>query len=70
MSVTPEKVYDAIRDNLREFGYPSVTSDMLREIHEAMVRGEKKLPHGVIGMFAEDQIKNAVSRKLLTLEKA
>lgn len=37
---------------MREFGYPGVTDDMIREIHEAYQKGDP-LPHGVIGAFVK-----------------
>jgi len=50
-----ETIYKAIARNLQEFGYPETTPAQIREVHEAMKSGDD-LPHGVIGMFAKDQL--------------
>lgn len=52
-------LYATIASNLREFGYPNITAKMVRETHEAMRAGED-LPHGIIGMFASDQLTEAL----------
>lgn len=62
---TPQQVYEAIAASLRQFGYPDVKASMISDTHEAMKRGEKDLPHGIVGMFAEKQIKEARERGLL-----
>lgn len=51
-----EDIYIQIARNLRDFGYPDVTSVMIKEIHEAMKAGDEEIPHGIIGMFAKDQL--------------
>jgi len=63
-----EQVYPAIAKSLVEFGYPDVTAEMIREIHLAKIDGKSgdDLPHGVIGMFAESQLDEAVKMKLLS----
>lgn len=53
-----EATYGAIARNLREFGYPDVSSRMVRDVHEAMKLGDD-LPYGVVGMFAQDQLADA-----------
>jgi hypothetical protein len=55
----PEGVYTAIASNLRDFGYTGISANMIQEIHEALNAGDETLPHGVIGMFAKDQIEKA-----------
>lgn len=55
----PQSVYKAIASNLRDFGYNDISANMIQEIHEALNAGDKTLPHGVIGMFAKDQIEKA-----------
>jgi hypothetical protein len=55
----PAKVHEAIARSLKDFGYPDVTADMIREIAEAKSKGES-LPHGVVGMFAEDQLDSVI----------
>jgi len=48
----------AVAASLREFGYPDVTHQMIREIYDAWLAGKRgeDLPHGIIGRFAESQI--------------
>ena len=46
--------YKAVARNLREFGYPDVTTEMVEEIHGAFKAGTP-LPHGIIGMMAGGQ---------------
>ncbi|KKM95725.1 hypothetical protein LCGC14_1185370 [marine sediment metagenome] len=60
-----EEGYKEIARNLREFGYPDATTQMIRETHEAMQNGAK-LPHGIIGMFAKAQIERYPKIFLLT----
>lgn len=60
----PATVYAVIARNLREFGYGDVSGSMIRETHEAML-SKRALPHGVIGMFAKDQITEAQDKGLL-----
>lgn len=50
MKVNP-KAFDAVAKALTEFGYRDVTAAMIRECHTAWIAG-KKVPHGIIGMFA------------------
>jgi|HubBroStandDraft_2_1064218.scaffolds.fasta_scaffold409250_2 hypothetical protein len=49
---------EAIAESLRQFGYPDATAQMIRETYDAWLGGARndKLPHGIIGMFAESQI--------------
>ena len=44
---------------LREFGYPDVTAAMVRECAEAVLRGDEKIPHGVIGIFVKKGMDDA-----------
>jgi hypothetical protein len=53
-----ELTYRAIARNLRDFGYPDVTPSMIQDTHAALMDGED-LPHGIIGMFAEGQLRDA-----------
>jgi hypothetical protein len=56
---TPEaqqQAFGAVARNLREFGYPDVTPKMVAETYAAMRRGESKMPHGIVGMFAKGQL--------------
>lgn len=58
MSKMPrQKIYEAIARSLRQFGYPSVTAVEVADTHWAMEHTETPLPHGVVGLFAEDQLK-------------
>lgn len=50
--------YLAIARNLREFGYDGISANMIAEVDEAEQSGGP-LPHGVIGMFARDQLHKA-----------
>lgn len=59
-----EPVYRAIANNLQDFGYSGVTGEMIGEIRRAMDNDEE-LPHGVIGMFARDQIEKAKEQGFL-----
>lgn len=58
--------YAVIAANLREFGYPDVTEEMIREVHDAMRKDEAPLPHGIVGRYARDQLEvlEAVDREL------
>lgn len=66
MAQSKVQTYEAIARNLREFGYPDVTGRMIREIHDALVRSDKLIPHGVIGMFAKKQLADAEKQGLLS----
>jgi hypothetical protein len=57
--VTKSEICEAIAEALRDFGYPETTGLMIREIFNAFVAGKRgsDLPHGVIGRFAEGQLK-------------
>ncbi len=51
------EIYEAIARSLREFGYPDVTAQMIRETDEARERGEPASePHGIVSMFARRQL--------------
>lgn len=51
-------IYTAIARNLRTFGYTDVTAKMVEEVDEAR-RAGRDLPHGIVGMFAADQLDEA-----------
>ncbi len=55
----PFATYERIAAGLREFGYPDVTAEMVRECAEAILRGDEKIPHGVIGMFVKKGMEDA-----------
>lgn len=63
MSLT-EDVYKAVAKGLRDYGYPDVTTEMIRETHAAMMEGKSgaDLPHGIISMFAADRLNEAFER--------
>jgi len=58
-SVTKEYICDGIAKALREFGYPDCTAEMVGDVYDAYKTGKRfpDLPHGIIGGFAESQIK-------------
>lgn len=49
--------FESVARSLREFGYPDATAAMVKDIYAAMKRGDRTMPHGIVGMFAESQIK-------------
>lgn len=49
---TRGSIYRKIATNLREFGYPDVTHDMIRECYDAWA-ADLPMPHGVIGYIAK-----------------
>jgi hypothetical protein len=67
---TESHVYRAIARSLVEFGYPDVTEGMIVDIRVAYDEGKRgaKLPHGIVGMFAERQIEEAYEHGLLAKE--
>lgn len=46
-----ERGFEAQARSLREFGYPDVTADMVRQAHEKWVAGQEASE--IIGMFCE-----------------
>jgi len=54
-----KKAYESIAKSLRDFGYPDVTSSMVKDTHAAMIKGEP-IPHDIVGAFAESQLKEAL----------
>ena len=60
IKLDPDIVYADIAKNLREFGYPDVTAEMVRDTHAAMKEGKDNMPHGIVGMFAQRQLKNLI----------
>jgi len=58
-----EKLCNAIGASLREFGYPDVTAEMIGDCWDAYARGDAKMPHGVIGMFAESQLDEIAEKR-------
>jgi hypothetical protein len=56
VNYTKRDGFEAVARSLREFGYPDATAQMVAETYTAMKRGDP-LPHGIVGMFAEGQIK-------------
>lgn len=51
------QVFEAIAQSLRDFGYAGAPADQVKDTWEAMW-DDKPIPHGVIGAFAESQLKN------------
>lgn len=58
--ITRAEITEAIAKSLRDFGYPDVTSDMIDTIYGEFAEGKRfpDLSHGVIGGFAEGQLKD------------
>lgn len=56
---TINSAYEAVARSLREFGYPHASAEMVRDTHAAMKAGAAEMPHGIVGMFAESQLKEA-----------
>lgn len=62
------RVYEAIAASLREFGYGDVTAQMVRETDEARQNGgAPSEPHGIVSMFANQQISEAEDAGLIGL---
>jgi hypothetical protein len=59
-----KEIFQAIANNLIDFGYSGITSKMIEEIYIAK-KAKKKLPHGIIGMFADGQLDEAIKKGLL-----
>jgi len=70
MTMLEQEVYEAVARSLREFGYPDATAQMVHDTHTAMVEGKSgaELPHGIVGRFAESQLKEAAERGLISLD--
>lgn len=61
-----------VAKDLREFGYPDCSTQMIREVLDAWLEGkrEEDLPHNIIGRFAGrqfDDIEEAVPGHLANL---
>ena len=56
-TISRNQACQSVAKSLREFGYPSVTADMIDECLTAFLTGKRdlELPHGVIGAFASRQ---------------
>jgi hypothetical protein len=64
--MTFEEAMAAIAKSLRDFGYPDADTEMITEVYDAFAAGKRgeKLPHGVVGRFAEsqfEQVKDALA---------
>lgn len=59
--------FETVARSLREFGYPDVQRAMIRDVFDAMKRGDETMPHGIVGMFAQRQMEE-VWADLLKLE--
>jgi hypothetical protein len=53
-----DDVYPRIVRNLRDFGFEDATVEMVREVHEALDKGQET-PYGPAGMFACGQLEAA-----------
>jgi hypothetical protein len=54
----PDAFAETMAKALQEFGYPSVTTEMVIDVMKEWVDGKRGggLPHGVIGMFVEGEL--------------
>lgn len=57
LEMTKDECSSKVAKSLREFGYPSCTTEMVRAVLDAWLGGKREhdLPHGIIGMFAGRQ---------------
>ena len=63
MKITFEYVCNSVAKSLREYGYPDTSAAMIADVFEAMKAGKQdaELPHGIIGRFAESQLRDVWS---------
>ena len=59
MVKTLAQAYESVAKSLREFGYPDATAQMVRDTHDAIKAGKAEMPHGIVGRFAESQLREA-----------
>lgn len=64
------RVAELVSKDLRTFGYPGCTDQMIKETWWAMKRKDKTMPHDVIGMFAQSKIQEALDVGLVITEDA
>jgi hypothetical protein len=62
-TINKETLCAAIGASLREFGYPTVTTQDIVDCWEAYERGDKDMPHDVVGMFAERQLAEIAEKR-------
>jgi hypothetical protein len=64
--MTKADLIHTLTDELRKFGFPSVTETMVGEIFEVWCDGARglNLPHGLIGMFAGRQLDDVEAKEL------
>ncbi len=48
---------EAVARSLRDFGYPDASAQMVSDTYDAVRDGEA-IPHGIVGAFAAEQIKD------------
>lgn len=55
--MTKNEACATVAKDLREFGYPDTSTQMIREVLDQWLTGKRDsaLPHGIIGMFAGKQ---------------
>ncbi len=70
MARTLARVAELISQDLRAFGYPDCTDQMIKETWWAMKRGDKKMPHNIIGMFAQSKIQEALDVGMVITDDA
>lgn len=64
------RVAELVAKDLRAFGYPDATEQMVVDVWRDMQAGKTghDLPHGVIGLFVESQINEAVRYGLAVVD--
>jgi len=63
-NATKDQICRNVAADLRNFGYPDVSAEMIGEIYDAYRSGLRgaDLPHGIIGRFAENSLDLAAER--------
>lgn len=72
---TRSDVSAPVAKSLREFGYPTVTTEIVKTTLDAWLDGKREhdLPHGVVGMMAGrqfDEVEEASPGRLALLENS
>jgi len=59
MKHTKQSLCEGISKSLIEYGYPDASPQVIAEIYDAFKAGRRfpELPHGIVGGFAESQLK-------------
>lgn len=70
MRRTLARVAELTAKDLRTFGYPQTTEQMIKDVWWAMKRGDKEMPHDVIGAFAQRNIQECLDAGLIVTDDA